>query len=479
VAISRMLGSRAARVLGVRDGLLFREWLPPATSLAKLPATRHHELAKDIAIHIADRARALRLPTDPIPALAGRGTVADAARRLLARPLRDRTIGCLLEVRQPGVLDGTTGLEQWHLCGADPVKVARVPGPVSRILCCDPVYDLVGVAALADDPELENSLRAAFADAAGEPVDDERWLLYLLVQQSDAHRRGLAHRGQIERLSSLAVRRYLARRVLGDAQCPTDGPLCALKLDGVLEHANLGWPSPTPASVLAMRSLMIHGFRPVVVSDHSVTQVRDLCVTFGMPGGVAEYGAVVYEPGDEQVMDLVRPAASERVRLALTSRPGVAVDPDYRVVVRATALARAGRRPLHRAVVEDLMAAHPGFSAIPGDRHTDFVAAEVDQGKGLAALARLLGHGPAGDGPAPIAAAVGNSAADLRMLDVAQRPFLLGPSRRRGLVQIVSRLVGHAPGSCPRCAPPPVDRRGRQMLAILTSAGSGIRPPAR
>jgi hypothetical protein len=497
VAVARARGGAGAKVHGVRDGLLYREWLPPDASVAKLPATWPRQLAEDLAGQIAERARALSLPSDPTPALGGRGTVVEVASEILANacgrsasPVRatvlERVVGRLLEVRHPAVIDGSTWLDQWHLVGRDrAVKVGRAMGETSGLICFDPVYDLAGVTALADDPEFEAGLRAAYLDAAGEPVDDERWLLYLLVQLWAARRRVEAGR-EIDRLSSLAIQRYLARRVLGDAVCLTDGPLCAFDLDGLVEPAAPGWPMPTPRSVLSLRTLMVHGFRPVPVSGRSVAHVRDLCITFGLPGGAAEHGAVLYERGDEQVIDLVRRETSASVRVALAARPGVAVDPDYRVVVRATGLRRAGRGPLEAPVVTDVLDAYPGLSAIRGDAQTDFVPRGVDKGKGLARLARLLGHGPAGDGPAPIAAAVGDSGADVPMFEHAEHAFLVGPAGRslrrsgitalrrggqRGLSDAVSVLVGHRPGGCPRCAPAPLDRRGRQLLSILDAPG--------
>ena len=483
-------GRGAPTVHGVRGGLLFREWLAPESVVAGLPDIQQRELATDLAGHVATQARRLPLLTDVTADLAGRGTVVDAASLIVARaygraasPARavglDRVIGRLLQPRHPAVVDGSTELDRWHLVSPDRlVRVARTPGQASRLMCFDPVYDLAGIAAMADDPELETALRARYCEAAGETVDEERWLLYLLVWLWDAGRRGLLAPARADRLASLAMQRYLASRVLGDVECSEDGPLCALDLDGVVEHAVFGWPVATPTSVLALRTLMVHGFRPVPVTGRSVVHVRDLCITFGLPGGAAEYGAVLYERGDEQVIDVVQAAGSQELRMALAARPGVAVDPDYRTVVRA-------RGDLGRAAVAETVAAHPRFSAVGGEGQTDFVPVDVDKGKGLVALAQLLGHGPAGPGPALIGAAVGDTSPDLPMFAEADRAFLLRHADRslrggqvkvvrhayqRGLADAVARLVGHAPGGCERCAPPATDRRARQLLTILAAA---------
>ncbi|HLK41857.1 MAG TPA: hypothetical protein VKV34_00840, partial [Thermoleophilia bacterium] len=489
-------GDGAPRVHGIRGGLLFREWLAPESAVAGLPENEQRALGKRLAGRVAERARRLPLAVDVTSAMAGRGTVVEAASILLSKvygragtPARaiglDRVVGGLLTPKNPAVVDGSTHLDEWHRDDTGGlVKVARTPGQASRIVCVDPVYDLAGIAALVDDPEFEAVLRAGYCEGTGETVDDERWLLYLLVQLWDARRRGLVAAGPADRLSSLAVQRYLARCVVGDVTCADDGPLCALDLDGVVEHGAFGWPVPTPRSALAIRSLIVHGFRPVPVTGRPVAHVRDLCITFGLPGGAAEYGAVLYERGDEQVIDLVRSGGSDALRAALATMPGVTVDADYRTVVRA--IAKSGRRRgrLEAAAVATLLGEHPGFVAIGGDGQTDFVPELADKGKGLAALARLLGHDPGGPGPALIGAAVGDTIADLAMFPQAERAFLLGHADRslrplgvtivrhpyqRGLADAVGDLIGHAPGGCARCAPPAADRRTRRLLSVLAA----------
>ena len=89
------------------------------------------------------------------------------------------------------------------------------------------------------------------------------------------------------------------------------------------------------------------------------------------------------------------------------------------------------------------------------------VAAAVDKGAGLAALARLLGEPGA---PAAVRLAVGDTAADLPMLALAEHAFApanatadvrragveaLRQPYAAGVAAAAARVLGHPPGGCP------------------------------
>lgn len=75
---------------------------------------------------------------------------------------------------------------------------------------------------------------------------------------------------------------------------PADG-LCAFDLDGVLETRWHDFPAITPAGALALRALSRHGFRPVLATGRSLREVQSRCAAYRLAGGVAEYGAVIYD----------------------------------------------------------------------------------------------------------------------------------------------------------------------------------------
>src|SRR5204863_4375402 len=115
---------------------------------------------------------------------------------------------------------------------------------------------------------------------------------------------------------SSACRAYLCE-TFPEQSPPRAGPLCAIDIDWVLEARWLCFPAPSPQGMLAIRALTSHGYRPVIASGRSLGEVRERCAHYGMAGGVAEYGAAVYdhlsgrargllEDGEQRLMDELR-----------------------------------------------------------------------------------------------------------------------------------------------------------------------------
>ena len=119
-----------------------------------------------------------------------------------------------------------------------------------------------------------------------------------------------------------------------------------------------------------------------------------------------------------------------------------------------------------------------GVTAIPGDLQTDFVAGP-NKGDGLRELAARLGTS--------VALAVGDSATDVPMFEVAEHAYApahvraeLGARARvtrrpyqAGLLEAVARFLGHDPRRCETCAPPPLPADARVVLAALRAKDGG------
>jgi hypothetical protein len=301
LAVSRALGPSVARVLGVRDGVIYREWLDPAGRLAGLPAAGQRELSPALVAHVADRARKLALATDPGDRQRAQGAPWQVASLILSRGFgagaiaarlvaSDRAIRRLLRLEHPALIDGSTEFDRWFTTATGGVvKVGRSSGYASKLPSFDPVFDLAGIAAGTPDALLADMLRAGFAEQKRERVDAERWLLYQLVHLWDRGRRRLLSEADVADRSGLAVRRYLAEVLFAGATCPAAGPSRAVHFDLSAKRSRLGWLTPTPASVLAIRALMVHGYRPTTVSGCSLV---DLALVphrpDGTPGGGAE-----------------------------------------------------------------------------------------------------------------------------------------------------------------------------------------------
>jgi len=522
---------------GVSQGLLFRQWLSESarisdsTPLPELPLTIGRYVAARNAAMTATEDKSLRTDgLNPIwqriADLIGQGF---GRQRVLFRSALHAAAQRLLEVRNPSVIDGSMAVSQWFATThSDPVKVdyderafSNQDTVIDQLYSYDAVFDLAAAVAdreLEADPEIadyhfDDAVLAAYESATGTSVGRERWLLYQLLHlfsqrrfvQSLWHevREGaipgdgltnldaaavMALEDRVSRAAAHADQRYLAHTLLGDATSPPTGPLCAIDIDGVLETGWLGYSSATHEGVEAIRRLMRHGYRPIVVTGRSLGEVIDRCRAFGLAGGVAEYGAAIYDHGAGRVVELLEPteaAAFARIRAGLSQMPEIHVDAGYRRIVRASRISGSSRRPLPDEVLERLEV--EAVTAVRGLEQTDLLPAHINKGRGVRALAQLLSRGE----PIPhlpLALAVGDSYADLTMLAEAGASFgpansdqavkasgarITSSARQNGLHQAVSAFLDHEPSRCASCRSPQISRDASLLLTAMSAGGAG------
>jgi regulator of extracellular matrix RemA (YlzA/DUF370 family) len=219
----------------------------------------------------------------------------------------------------------------------------------------------------------------------------------------------------------------------------------------------------------------------------------DRCQQFGLAGGAAEYGSVVYDHLTKRVIELLQEPARadlERIRTGLNSIRGVHVDAAYRRTVRASIVTDSSRRALPQALIDELISElkiESPLTAVHGLAQTDIIPSGWNKGYGVRALARLL----AGDdtsGKPPLAFAIGDSASDLSMLAEASAPFgpansdqavrtsgarIMTRSRQRGLAQSISVFLGHEPDRCPMCREPAVSSDASLLMTAMSAGGAG------
>ncbi|HEU5001903.1 MAG TPA: hypothetical protein VFW71_03875 [Actinomycetota bacterium] len=295
-------------------------------------------------------------------------------------------------------------------------------------------------------------------------------------------RRGSLPSSEARRGLARAVQGYMAATLLsgvppaGVPRAAPDGPACAIDIDGVLEADLIGFPFLTPAGALSLRALRAHGYTVFLATGRSPDHVRDRCRAYGLAGGVAEYGSVVFDGARERI--LVPPdaqAALARVRAFLDVQPGVVVDTRYVHVVRAYLPRPDGpRRQLGAGLVAAALAraGDVPLRICAGATQTDFLAGAVNKGTAMAGL--LAGR--------PLAFAIGDAPEDLAILRMAAFPAApanADPALReagipimrglvqRGLREAVGRFLGHAPGGCPACRPPALPPATRRYLRVL------------
>lgn len=485
-------------VLAYGDGVLVRRWLPEEAR-APLDTAARVEAAVD---YVVARRAALPARRDAAATMAGRQPVWEVASRLLAAPYReaglalratalDAAVRALLAPRHPSVVDGLTGPGAWFLDDGALVKVGYAERAFSHLdlACYDAAYDLAGLTAGSADPALDGVAVHRYEDRTGERVDHERLLLYRLVHLWDRARVGELDVGAAETKAARAWQDWSRARLLDGALDQGTGPWCVLDVDGVLEGSRLGAPTLTPASAAGLRALRDHSFRPLLATGRGYGDLVDRCVRYGLLGGVAEYGGVVYDHRRGVRRELVDPPGARALatlRAHLEDVPGVSIAEGYRTMVRAYRVDGEGRRRcLDPETIESARRRCEGrLCAIPGIAQTDFVAFGVDKGHGVRALLELL------DAPGEIPAlCVGDSEADVPMLRLGALARVPGnaaalaghgivataASFQRGFKEAVDTAVGHGASPCGTCAPAPVLPVGAALLEALLAGLEGGR----
>jgi hydroxymethylpyrimidine pyrophosphatase-like HAD family hydrolase len=502
LAVAAAVEEFVPRVHGVREGLLYREGLEPDAGDPDVD-----DFVERVVGYAKARREALAVRRDVSSRLGGRDPVWEVAAGFLSRafgPLAPVTQKLILEpltkrlLLAPAacVVDGDNDRAGWIPDVAHGRAVCKAnfhQGAFSHreLTCYDPVFDLAGSVLPPADPAVSALVRAEYHARCGETVDRERWLLYQLTQLWGLGHHADALPDSIARRQACAVNEYLAAVFLSDVTPADDGPLCAIDLDGVLESDPFGVRATTAAGMLALRALIRHGYRPVLATGRSLPEVIERCELFGLAGGVAEYGSVLYRRRDRACEDLRSEATRASlgcVRDYLRGVPGVRVDEGYRFALRAqSAGAFAEPGPLPHRLVPQLVGAAGGVPVrvIGGAEQTDVIGPDTGKGRGLLVLGeRLQGAAPT----PPYALAVGDSEPDLEMFAVsalARGPLNSGPAVRAagipitrsayqsGLVDACAVLLGHRPGNCSRCRPPDLPPRAWALVRALSVREAG------
>lgn len=492
LAVAAALPGHFPSVYGLVDGLLYRDWVLGTHAPAESAA------AEQIARYVVDRRRALRVGADPTTRLRGRRPAWEVAAGLLSREfgrlrpagqtvLIDRIVRHLLRVDTASIPDSHTHARYW--LRAEPT------GPLRKVdfhqfsfsnlemTCYDAIFDLAGAAADPPSGTFESQLRSAYLAQTGETVDPEKWLLYRLTQLWGLGWADELAGPDLEDRCAEAVHDYLST-VFAVPQATSTraaAPICALDLDGVLETDPLGFPCTTPAAAFSLRALLVHGYRPVLVTGRSLPEAVTRCRQFGLAGAVVEYGTALYDHRNRHCADLRDGSVAQTVheiRRYLDAHEGIEVDRRYRYSVRA----RSRRGPIPAELTRAITSMTDGaVRVVVGAGQTDFVPHGIDKGTGLRALsARLGGH---------VALAVGDTSEDLpifaeavisrapRNADDAVRaagiPLTRG-SYQSGFAQACAALLGHRPGSCPLCRLPDLSPRTAALCGVLGLRENGV-----
>lgn len=489
----RKLAGYVPPVLGLRNGLLFMEWVG-GVAPGRKPPTRWN-IVSLLPFYVAERVRRLRLQEDPcLPSPGGRWTGRDTLVQSLRRVygpwigrLKAGAIRTELEKYAspvPVMLDGRMGPEEWISDGGGTYKVDFEQhnfGGAEQDLV-DPAYDLAcAIYELDLSEQEERSVLGTYVQQSGDPTVSERVLLYKLLSGFLAMKTAtyrLARDGSPEMQQNwnrryLSARDFLIRQMnrhsakgLAGLGPPAWSPhLFFLDLDGVLDWNFLGFPHTTPSGVRALRLLRSHGYSVVLNTGRSIGHVRSYCESYGLPGGVAEYGSVFLDAVRGVETPLVDAEAKEqlvRCRELLEKIPGVFTDPNYEWSARAYRYRGQTTLGLDRGELEKLLFAGrlDKLRFICGSADSHIVQKDLDKGAALRAVKEYV---PGVQDPV---VAMGDSVHDLEMLEQAGIAYLpanrsqalrrlRGDSKyrvmrqplQRGLLEAVQHLLGEATGA--------------------------------
>jgi hydroxymethylpyrimidine pyrophosphatase-like HAD family hydrolase len=482
-------------VLGLRDGILYEEWLPEADA----PPVRNSRssLVNMVAGYIAARFRHLGLEDDPSSELSrqnkhlGNSILAGLLSRVYGRGAMLKYPHLLQRLSDascpfPTLIDGKLNRPEWIRTASSYIKTDFEHHGLGKtgLNVTDPASDLAAAIlhlelSAIEEEQLIDQYRMETGDTG---VKGRMFLNKLIAGAWEFSKTldklaepNLTSRHEEFNRRYVAAWNFLVRqtaRYCGQlCQRPTSinwgGPIVFLDLDGVVDRSLFPFPSTTPAGIRAISLLHSHGFTLVTNTARSLPQVKEYCEAYGFSGGIAEYGSVLWDAVDSREKVLVSReslAELDAVRKALRQIPGVFVDHTYRYTVRTFMYGEKGAKPVPKTLIEGLLSRNhfDRMTFHQTNIDTAIVAKGITKGSGLRALVNWVGN------PSMVTAAVGDSDTDLSMFRevkqsyapshiwcrreaerlgcrIAREPYQLG------LLSIARKLSHPDGGDCEKC----------------------------
>jgi hydroxymethylpyrimidine pyrophosphatase-like HAD family hydrolase len=470
----RRLSEFVPPILGLRDGILYTEWIPQP-SLANGGRSTRDSWIDTSASYVAARARALRLPEIKTGGKALQQH--ENGLRLLERVLskaygrfpidllmwsRVRTRLRQLPCPYPTLVDAKMGRAEWIVGASGLLKTDFEHHGMGKaeLNVRDPAYDLAEtVLSLALSPEEEDKLVRRYARASGDNHIEQRlfmskllagfWAMemaqdHLFSEPETVEGQQEIHQRFMSAWNFLTVHtaRFCGSYCRPQKELRWRSPLLALDIDGVLDRRIFGYPCTTAAGMEALSLLSARGISVGLNTARSIAEVKDYCHAYGLAGGVAEHGGCLWDAVAQREQVLISPEAMrqlEELRRQMRRLPGVFLDDRHRFSIRAftyddeprsllSRMLRSARSfsvgrgtpiPLPTLVMNHLM------TALRLDRlsfhhtmiDTTIVAKDINKGTGLLALRDWI------LGADAETIAVGDSEADLPMFRVATRSY--------------------------------------------------------
>src|SRR6185312_804268 len=285
-------------LLGLRDGILYTEWLPQSEGASVDVLERSH-IVERTAKYAAARVTSLSLESDRTPAL-GLDSYSPAGgfhvfaknlcgaygnkvtSKLMGHSVRERL--CLRTSPFPTLVDGKMAPSEWIVGPSGMLKTDYEHHGFGKheLNVSDPAYDLA-------DTILQFGLSA----------DEERDLLRYYEEST----RDISVKNRLFFYKLLAGFWSLSRSLEALNKQPCHRPqrpewhssVIALDVDGVLDRRMFGFPTTTASGIRALRCLHAHGYALAINTAWSAREVKEYSSAYGLVGGVAEYGSYIFD----------------------------------------------------------------------------------------------------------------------------------------------------------------------------------------
>jgi hydroxymethylpyrimidine pyrophosphatase-like HAD family hydrolase len=457
-------------LLGLRDGILYTEWLPQRSGASEVRSDRDAWI-ETAGAYIAARTRLLSLPKHRAPGKAvhenGLVLLAEALSRAYGRFVLDIPMQSWIQQRLyrlycpfPTLIDGNVGCAEWIWGKSGPLKTGYYGHGLGKaqLNVIDPAYDLAEtILSFALSPEEEDRLIRRYVEHSGDVEIGQRLFLNKLLaglwtiesaqeQLFGARQSGQQQQEQHRRFVTawdfliVQTARFCGARCRPSRPACWRAPLVMLDVDGVLDRRVFGYPCTTAAGMEALSLLAAHGCSVALNTARSGYEVKDYCEAYGLAGGVAENGAYLWDAVAKHGRPLIDQQAMvqlDELRRELRRIPGVFLDERHRYSIRAFMFEKKPRSSLMR-LLNSIRSFHVGEGApvplptlvvnhlltkLQLDRlsfhhttiDTTIVAKGADKGTGLMALRNQV------LGPNAETIAIGDTVADLPMFWAASR----------------------------------------------------------
>ncbi|HEX9097368.1 MAG TPA: hypothetical protein VF990_14865 [Candidatus Dormibacteraeota bacterium] len=515
--VARALHGLTPDLLSLENGVLFRRWENGRGVEADSLLGRDLDA---IGRYVARRAEALRLEPGGPPVHETRAVYSGS--RQVARKLGWTMggVGALAQFRiadalsrhigpgRPASIDARMGPSEWvRNSSGDLVKVdfEEHAVDITDRSVNDPIHDIAAASiGFRLDSASEARLVQGYALATG---DRDRLRARLAfhklmaglaeleaITTSGYKRESRTERGGFardlvatEQILTRTVNGYLAGLYLSDIASRESGDVWALDLHDTLETDWLGFPAASPAGLLALRTLATHDQLVLATTGLSLSEVQDSCETFGIAGGIAEYGAVAWDARKRRRLSTITDESRrrlEKLREAILDETDILADPRYEHTLRLFRNTPDGRRGMKVEEIAEVIGRHhiQGLEVVEGYRKTAVWVAGGDKAHALLPLLQSLGV--ARDGRR--LHVVGDEVTDLGLLTLADgrhaprnasralraRAAHLGLSvskrdRGAGVLEIVNHELHRSRGRCSACVQAKLDRADRALVEVL------------